>query len=145
MPPPMPAPPTSLPSSTASVPLQIPPAHQQPHRPQAVFAIWALDGYYYPAVTTKIVGDFVSVRFADGHEALIDPNNVVNLQIVLNSMNLEADCELDGFYSKCVIKNVLNGAYVVRLEDGTSEQVSLSQLRASFKTGDKVLQMFGRT
>jgi len=96
---------------------------------QTVFALWADDGYYYPAEVGESEGDLLCVSFLDGAEAQVEHEHIVELQETYQTMKFEADWEKKGEYNKCIITRTQ--PLTVEYEDETIESIDLSQLRGS--------------
>ena len=97
---------------------------------KAIFARWAADGYYYPAVIEEVNENQAYIRFLGGTEDWISMDDIVELSDAYATMQLEGDWENRGGYYTCTVTDSSNSSLTVQYdEDGVVEQVDLNQLR----------------
>jgi len=94
-----------------------------------IFAIWADDGYYYPATVTGTNDGQINVEYLDGTQVLLSQEDILEAQDAYDSLNFEADWQNGGKYYACKVTNT-NPLTVEYKMDGVIEEIELSQLRA---------------
>ena len=102
-----------------------------------VFAYWEADGYYYPATAGDARDGFSEVSFMDGQSAEVKDDQLEGVAAAMENMGFQADWKKGGSYYDCRIVATSDDLteFTVLYEDGTKEQVGLSQLRAHFAAG----------
>lgn len=111
---------------------------------RTVFACWAADGCFYPAVVRETVGDgHVRITFMDGTADLVAVGDIIEKEEALSAAKLWADWERRGFYYPCRLKSRVGEPLVVRYKaDGVSERVDLAQLRCTLKMAAKIKRLW---
>jgi len=96
---------------------------------QEVFALWSLDGFYYPGVIVGVQSSQANVLFNDGFAAWVDLSEIVEPDYALNNLQLQGNWQQLGAYYPCRPVGQLGESLHVLYEDGGEETIALSQLR----------------
>ena len=97
---------------------------------QKVFAFWDDgNGYYYPAVVGKDLGDKIEVTFMDGDSGVVSKADIVELQEALETMKLEGNWKNCGGFFPGYISS--QHTMTMSYDDGDVEQIELRQLRGA--------------
>ena len=93
---------------------------------QLVFALWD-NKYYYPAVTGEIFHNKISVVFLDGASGMVAPDEVVELNEALVTMELQGKWRRGMFWYKGTLTS--RQPLIMHYDDGDVEHLHLIQLR----------------
>lgn len=104
------------------------------------FAYSLDDGYWYPAVITKISGEDISIRFeCDDTEAVVTED-------YLDELSLEAGDEVEssddeGYFYAAVVKQVKGNQILLEYDDESTAWVDITDVRVpdSWEEGDEAL------
>ena len=93
-----------------------------------VLAVWARDGFYYPAVLVHIDGTEAHVAYLDGDEAKVDLKTLRRGLIGIDT-RVQINWKGKGRYYWGTVQRRLGQAIFLHYEDGSREWATIAQCR----------------